>query len=228
MIFGVSSGPARPLIRAGGNPARVTVSRGPGIEPSSPGGNARIDAGSSGSESQFVRTGNAALIDYQEMIVGGVLTALREAWWLFALVVAIAVARTPVVKGWIGEGLVRLSARMLLKPAVYRPFHNVTLLDERGTTRIDPIFVSPYGVFVVETKNMKGWIFGAAREATWTQKIYRSSHKFQTPLRQNYRDTVAIRKLLDLDEGVIHSIVVFAGGSTHQGQVSQSNTCPSM
>ena len=57
------------------------------------------------------------MIDYQEILVEGVLTALREAWGLFVLVAAIAVARTPIVKGWIGEALVRVSARMRLTPA---------------------------------------------------------------------------------------------------------------
>lgn len=154
------------------------------------------------------------MIDYQEMAFGGVLTALRELWWLFVVVCVVAVARIPVVKGWFGEALVRLSARIRLKSTIYRPFHNVTLQDEGGTTQIDHIFVSPYGVFVVETKNMKGWIFGGERQATWTQTIYRSSRKFQNPLRQNYRHTEAIRKLLDLDKEAVHSIVVFAGHST--------------
>jgi len=162
------------------------------------------------------------LVDYQEVLIDGVLTALREIWWLFALAAAIAVTRTPVVKGWIGEALVRLSARMLLKPAVYCPFHNVTLRDERGTTQIDHIFVSPYGVFVVETKTMKGWIFGGERQATWMQKIYRSSHKFQNPLRQNYRHAEAIRKLLDLDAELIHSIVVFAGDSRFKTKMPEN------
>lgn len=162
------------------------------------------------------------MIDYQEVLVEGVLTAVREAWWLFALAAVIAVARTPFVKGWIGEALVRLSARIFLKPAVHHPFHNVTLRDERGTTQIDHIFVSPYGVFVVETKNMKGWIFGGERQSTWTQRIYRGSHKFQNPLRQNYRHTEAIRKLLDLDEDVIHSIVVFAGDSRFKTKMPEN------
>ena len=33
-----------------------------------------------------------------------------------------------------------------------------------GTTQIDHIFVSHYGVFVVETKNTSGWIFGNERD----------------------------------------------------------------
>jgi hypothetical protein len=46
--------------------------------------------------------------------------------------------------------------------------------------------VSRYGVFVIETKNMKGWIFGDPQQKTWTQKIYRHTTKFQNPLLQNY------------------------------------------
>jgi len=154
------------------------------------------------------------VIDYQQIVVDGVLTGLGELWWLFAIAGLVAIARTPVVKGWIGEALVRVSARIALKPSIYRAFHDVTLARDGGTTQIDHIFVSPYGVFVVETKNMKGWIFGGERQATWTQKLYRSSHRFQNPLRQNYRHTEAIRELLELDKGGVHSVVVFAGGST--------------
>ncbi len=41
---GVGSGLARLLIRAGGTPARVTASHGPGIEPCSRSGNGPVDA----------------------------------------------------------------------------------------------------------------------------------------------------------------------------------------
>lgn len=35
---------------------------------------------------------------------------------------------------------------------------------------------------VVETKNMKGWIFGSANQKQWTQKIFKHTAKFQNPL----------------------------------------------
>jgi len=73
--------------------------------------------------------------------------------------------------------------------------------------------VSPYGVFVVETKNMRGWIFGSERDAWWTQKIYRRSHRFQNPLRQNFKHVAVLRELLELPENAVISVVVFVGGS---------------
>jgi len=55
------------------------------------------------------------------------------------------------------------------------------------TTQINHVVVSPHGVVVVKTKNAKGWIFGSEPQATRTQKIYRNTYKFKTPLRQNHK-----------------------------------------
>ncbi|MDZ7854092.1 MAG: nuclease-related domain-containing protein [Halomonas sp.] len=76
----------------------------------------------------------------------------------------------------------------------YKPIHNVTLPTPDGSTQIDHIFVSRFGIFVVETKNMKGWIFGDKDQAQWTQKIYRKSFRFQNPLRQNYKHVKSLEK----------------------------------
>jgi hypothetical protein len=73
------------------------------------------------------------------------------------------------------------------------------------------VFVSRFGIFVVETKNMKGWIFGSETQAQWTQKLYGKSFRFQNPLRQNYKHVKALQAMLDLPPEVFHSVVVFAG-----------------
>lgn len=49
------------------------------------------------------------------------------------------------------------------------------------------VFLSPYSIFVLETKNMSGWIFGSERQAQCTQKLYKRTFKFRNPLRQNYK-----------------------------------------
>ena len=81
-----------------------------------------------------------------------------------------------------GEFAVNVSAKLLLDKERYHLIKDVTLPTTDGTTQIDHIIVSIYGVFVVETKNMKGWIFGSPQQKTWTQKIYKHSQKFQNPL----------------------------------------------
>jgi hypothetical protein len=117
-------------------------------------------------------------------------------------------------KGVFGEALVRFSARLRLPAETYHPIHNVTLPTPDGTTQIDHLFVSRFGIFVVETKHLKGWIFGGEHQARWTQKIFKKSFRFQNPLHQNHKHVKALEAMLDLPSEAIHSVVVFTGGST--------------
>jgi hypothetical protein len=66
----------------------------------------------------------------------------------------------------------------------------------------------------VETKNLSGWIFGDGKQATWTQKLYRRTFKFQNLLRQNFRHIKALEDVLNLSGEKFHSVVVFTGGGT--------------
>ena len=91
------------------------------------------------------------------------------------------------------------------------PFTNIYLPGDYGTTQIDHLFVSPVGVFVVETKNMTGWIFGNERDRQWTQRIYRQTYRFQNPLRQNYAHVRAVASVARIPVRSVHSIVVFIG-----------------
>ena len=99
---------------------------------------------------------------------------------------------------------------------------NVTLPTENGTTQIDHIIVSRFGVFVVETKNMKGWIFGSPSQKIWTQKIYKRTSKFQNPLHQNYKHTKKLEALLGLNDQKIYSVIVFIGDSTFKTEMPEN------
>ncbi|WP_265734799.1 nuclease-related domain-containing protein [Marinobacter guineae] len=83
-------------------------------------------------------------------------------WYLLPLAIMTGLIKSPWFKGKFGEFLVNLSARWFLDKSRYRLIKNVTLPTEDGTTQIDHVPVSEFGVFVVETKNMRGWIFGGA------------------------------------------------------------------
>ncbi len=97
-------------------------------------------------------------------------------WFVALMFLAVAICRLPVVKGWIGEWVVNLQARLLLPRREYVMVPNVTIPDGLGgTTQTDHVVVSRYGVFVVEAKNMKGWIFGGEHDPQWTQKIHRGA-----------------------------------------------------
>jgi hypothetical protein len=145
-------------------------------------------------------------------------------WWILPLIVMVAVAKTPWFKGVFGEFIVKVSARFLLDPLEYTAIHDVTLQTSDGTTQIDHIFISRYGIFVVETKNYGGWIFGDPNQAKWTQKFYKKSNQFQNPLRQNYKHIKALEELTGLAFEKFHSVIVFVGGSTFKTTMPENVT----
>jgi hypothetical protein len=140
-------------------------------------------------------------------------SAMGVAVFLLLLVVAVVflLSRTPAAKGRAGEAKVKIATDRFLDNEKYRRIDDVTLRVFNGTTQIDHVIVSEYGVFVVETKNMKGWIFGREDQAEWTQKLYRRSYRFQNPLRQNYKHVKALQDVLGMPRSAIHSVVVFYG-----------------
>lgn len=75
------------------------------------------------------------------------------------------------------------------------------------------VVVSPFGLFIIETKNMTGWIFGSEKQAEWTQKIFRKHSRFQNPLRQNHKHVKAVEELLNVSPDTLHSIVAFVGSA---------------
>lgn len=98
--------------------------------------------------------------------------ALAQLRFLIPLIVMLIIAyifKSRWFKGMFGEYLVNKLLSQLPNPD-YTLVKNVTLPTEDGTTQIDHIVVSKFGVFIVETKNMRGWIFGSKSQRQWTQK----------------------------------------------------------
>lgn len=116
-----------------------------------------------------------------------------------------------LIKGWLGEKLTTFGIWMRLDPEVYRRVHDVIVPARNGTTQIDHVLVSIYGIFVIETKNMDGWIFGSAEQETWTQSFFGKKFRFQNPLRQNYRHTRCLAEFFGLNHDLVHSVVFFIG-----------------
>jgi hypothetical protein len=121
------------------------------------------------------------------------------------------------IKGKIGEVVVNLAIKKHLS-SEYKILKDVTLYsfdkdgNPDGTTQIDHIILSQYGVFAIETKNYKGWIFGDEKSKIWTQSLPGGrKYTFQNPLRQNYRHTKTISNLLKIPEHAVHSIIVLIG-----------------
>lgn len=153
-------------------------------------------------------------MDFNQILIQALGPILTHYWWLWLLLAILSLLKTPLMKGILGEFQVNLIAKLRLDKQVYRLFKNVTLpTEDGGTTQIDHVIVSHYGVFVIETKSLKGWIFGSENQKTWTQKIYRHTNKFQNPLHQNYKHTQTLQSALQLTPDKLFSVVVFIGDS---------------
>lgn len=148
---------------------------------------------------------------------------IKEFWFVFPIgIIIIRFLKTPWFKGMFGEAIVSFLAWLRLDKNIYHRINNVTLPAENGTTQVDHIIVTIYGEFVVETKNMKGWIFGSREQKTWTQKIFRHTEKFQNPLHQNYKHVKTLQSILGLEDNQIHSVVVFIGDSTFKTDMPEN------
>lgn len=116
-------------------------------------------------------------------------------------------------KAILGETFINVAMWLKLEKDVYHRLNNITLpLANGGSTQIDHIIVSVYGIFVIETKNYKGWIYGSEKQKQWTQAFPNGSKfKFQNPLRQNYLHIKTLADLLGLELSYFHSTIAFIG-----------------
>ncbi|MDZ7693639.1 MAG: NERD domain-containing protein [Balneolaceae bacterium] len=114
-------------------------------------------------------------------------------------------------RGWIGEKKTIYYLWLSLNSKVYRRFHDVIIPSGNGTTQIDHLLVSPYGLFIVETKNKKGWIFGSKAQKSWTQSLYGNNYSFQNPTRQTFRQKKILSEFFGVNESTVHTIIYFVG-----------------
>ncbi len=103
---------------------------------------------------------------------------------------------------------------LALDSNIYHRIDDVIINASDGTTQIDHIVVSKYGIFVVETKNINGWIFGDAQDSQWTQSIYGHKSRFQNPLKQNYRHIKCLVEFLNIDVSLLYPVIFFIGDCT--------------
>ncbi|MBQ7532867.1 MAG: NERD domain-containing protein [Bacteroidales bacterium] len=119
----------------------------------------------------------------------------------------------------------------------YTILNDVVLKTTNGTTQIDHIVVSKYGVFAVETKNYRGEIYGSDNSQDWTQIIvtnvtyrkkwwktysYVTKNHFYNPVKQSLAHMYVIKKTLkDWSNIKVVPIVVFAGSAVMKGVNSQ-------
>lgn len=135
--------------------------------------------------------------------------------WEIVLVVIVAVLAIAVLylkllsKGAAGEFAVKLVLKFLGKE--YQAIHNLTFNDGEKTVQIDHLIISSYGVFVIETKNYSGTIYGQENSEKFTQYIGKQKNEFYSPIKQNRGHIYSLKKVLG--EYKYISLIAFSGNS---------------
>lgn len=113
---------------------------------------------------------------------------------------------------YIGKCGERKVAKLLstLPKNEYKIINDVIIQKDDYSSQIDHIVVSIYGIFVIETKNYKGWIIGNYNYEYWTQNIYGNKYKLYNPIKQNLSHIIALKKYLKLPTNFFISIIAFS------------------
>lgn len=98
-------------------------------------------------------------------------------------------------KGDIGEYKINIQLDQLSKE--FKHLKDVMVKNTKGKTgysQIDHIVISPYGIFVIETKNYQGTIYGGKDRKVWSVN---GKFKMMNPFKQNYGHIQALKALID-------------------------------
>lgn len=132
-------------------------------------------------------------------------------WYLWILVIVAVILELfmPKIKGYFGEKSVAFFLSGL-DETKYKVINSIMLRAGDKTTQIDHVIVSNYGIFVIETKNYKGWITGNEFDDYWKQTIYKRKERLYNPIKQNYGHIQALKELLSEFNDINYiSIVAF-------------------
>ena len=114
------------------------------------------------------------------------------------------------LKGIVGESIIQLllnspqlGYRKILKN-IYVPYGN-------KTTEIDVVMIHETGIYVIESKNYSGWIFGNEKQQQWTQMLNSYTKKrFYNPVWQNRTHIRALSDYASIEQSKIKSYIVFS------------------
>jgi len=127
---------------------------------------------------------------------------------LIALIIRLIDRRSA---GEIGEDRVSGILQKLPKEE-YTVINDITIKNRSGTSQIDHLVISPYGLFVIETKCYQGWLFGSEENEKWTQSLYTEKFQFYNPIQQNRLHIKALKfNLAKYPKIPYYSIIVLAG-----------------
>ncbi len=131
--------------------------------------------------------------------------------------------RLPSMRGKRGENKVKSVIGKTIENECY-VINNLILESNNKSTQIDHIVINPYGIFVIETKNYSGQIYGSESQREWTQVLAygKVKNKLYNPLKQNATHVYNVKRIVG--NLPVKSLVVFVQNNTEN--ITANNVIP--
>lgn len=140
--------------------------------------------------------------------------------FLFIIVLAAIFSSSPLNRGQLGEQRIRERLNRFERKAEGKILSNLYIPMKSGdATEIDLLLIHQKGLFVLESKNYSGWIFGNEANHYWTQTLPKGwkgdvhKERFYNPIRQNATHISHLRPFITKNIPV-WSIIVFSDECT--------------
>lgn len=126
----------------------------------------------------------------------------------------IAYWKRPSTRGKRGENKVSSAIGNTIENEQY-VINNLILVNDGKSVQIDHIVINPRGIFVIETKNYSGEIYGSESQREWSQVLAygKVKNKLYNPLKQNATHVYNVKKIVG--KLPVYSLVVFVQNNTH-------------
>lgn len=112
-------------------------------------------------------------------------------------------------KGEIGEYNIEYELNCL---SFYKKIlRNLYIPYNGGTSEIDLVMLTEFGIYIVESKNYSCWIFGSENDRNWTAKYINETRTFYNPIKQNDGHIKALTNYLQITDNGINSLIIFGG-----------------
>lgn len=138
----------------------------------------------------------------------------------------------PSAKGRQGEKIVSHILQRYCKSEHDYVLNNIILFDAttRRSSQVDHILICSNGIFVIETKNYSGIIYGNDLQHEWTQALAygNTKNKLHSPVKQNATHIYLVKQILQ-NKYPVHGFVVFVKNNIahiQSGSVCTPQTLP--
>ncbi len=142
---------------------------------------------------------------------------------ILLIIILVIYLKSPKMLGKYGENRVKMVIGKTIANKQY-VINDLIVLNDGKTSQIDHIVINPRGVFVIETKNYSGIIYGSENQHEWTQVLAygKVKHKLYNPLKQNATHVYNVKNIIG--NLPIYSLVVFVKNNT--SHIDANNAIP--